>query len=57
MFDAEHVHAMSVANLNREFCTAILSLEAIALLSGDAPGLSRVQGNEPIRGASSSQSV
>lgn len=57
MFDAEQVHAVSVANLNGEFCTAILSLEAIALLGDDAPGLSRVQGNEPIRGASSAQSA
>lgn len=50
MFDAEQVHAMSVANLHGEFCTAVQSSEAIALLGGDAPGLSRVQGNEPMRG-------
>jgi hypothetical protein len=50
MFDAEQVHAMSVANLHGEFCTAIQSCEAIALLSADAPGLNRVQGNEPMRG-------
>lgn len=50
MFDAEQVHAMSVANLHGEFCTAILSCEAIALLDADAPALVRVQGNEPSRG-------
>lgn len=50
MFDAEQVHAMSVANLHGEFCTAILSCEAIALLGADAPALLRVQGNEPSRG-------
>jgi len=50
MFDAEQVHAMSVANLHGEFCTAIRSSEAIALLGVDAPDLYRVQGNEPIRG-------
>ncbi len=50
MFDAEQVHAMSVANLHGEFCTAILSCEASALLGSDAPALVRVQGNEPSRG-------
>jgi nicotinamidase-related amidase len=50
MYDAEQVHAMSVANLHGEFCTAIETCEAIALLGADAPGLCRVQGNEPIRG-------
>lgn len=50
MFDAEQVHAMSVANLNGEFCTAVRSRDAIALLNADAPGLYRVQGNEPTRG-------
>lgn len=50
MFDAEQVHAMSVANMHGEFCTAIRSSEAIALLGADAPGLCRVQGNEPARG-------
>ena len=49
-FDAEQVHAMSVANLHGEFCTAIQSCEAIALLGADARGLCRVQGNEPIKG-------
>ena len=50
MFDAEQVHAMSVANMHGEFCTAIHSSEAIALLGADAPGLCRMQGNEPSRG-------
>lgn len=50
MFGAEQVHALSVANLHGEFCTAIQSCEAIALLGGDAPGLCRVQGNEPVKG-------
>jgi nicotinamidase-related amidase len=50
MFDAEQVHAMSVANMHGEFCTAIETCEAIALLGSDAPGLYRVQGNEPTRG-------
>lgn len=50
MFDSEQVHAISVANLHGEFCTAIQSCEAIALLGVDALGLCRVQGNEPIKG-------
>jgi nicotinamidase-related amidase len=45
-FSAEQVHAMSVANLHGEFCTAISSTEAIGLLSADNEGLERVQGNE-----------
>jgi len=36
--------------MHGEFCTAIESSEAIALLGADAPGLYRVQGNEPTRG-------
>ena len=50
MFDAEQVHAMSVANMHGEFCTAVQSAEAIALLGADAQGLRRVQGNEPTKG-------
>src|SRR3982750_1370265 len=50
MFDAEQVHSMSVANMHGEFCTAIQSCEAIALLGADAPGLRRGQGNEPNKG-------
>ncbi len=50
MFDAETVHMMAVANLHREFCTAITSAQAIALLSAGDAGLFRVQGNELHRG-------
>ena len=45
-YDPEVVHAMTVANLHGEFCTAIKPSEAIALLSADDARLSRVQGNE-----------
>jgi len=45
--DPDLVHAMSVANLHGEFCTALSAAEARALLSGDAPQLSRAQGIEP----------
>jgi nicotinamidase-related amidase len=48
-FDAEQVHAMSVANLHGEFCTAIMSAEAIGLLAGPNRDLLRVQGNELYR--------
>ncbi|MDQ2088398.1 isochorismatase family protein [Marimonas arenosa] len=44
--DPELVHAMSVANLHGEFCTALSTADALALLSADAPTLSRAQGNE-----------
>lgn len=50
MFDADQVHAMSVANLDREFCTALGTAELISLLASDDPLLHRVQGNEPHRG-------
>jgi nicotinamidase-related amidase len=50
MFDADTVHAMSVANMHREFCTAITVAQGIALLSGSNPALHRVQGNEEYRG-------
>ena len=43
--DPEIVHAMSVASLHGEFCTAIGAGDAIGLLDADAPGLDRVQGN------------
>jgi nicotinamidase-related amidase len=48
-FDAEQVHAMSVANMHGEFCTAITSAEAIGLLAGPNRDVLRVQGNEPYR--------
>ncbi len=49
-FDADVVHAMSVANLHREFCTALTTAQAIGLLSGPNTDLCRVQGNELHRG-------
>lgn len=44
--DPELVHAMTVANLHGEFCTAIDHAQALALLNQDATELERVQGNE-----------
>lgn len=44
--DPEVVHAMTVANLHGEFCTALALADAHRLLDGDAPDLVRVQGNE-----------
>lgn len=45
-YDADLVHRLSIANLHGEFCTAISTTEALALMAGDAPRLERVQGNE-----------
>lgn len=45
-YDPELVHAMAVASLHGEFCTAISVDQALALTKGDAPDLQRVQGNE-----------
>lgn len=44
--DPETVHALSVASLHGEFCTALTTDQAIALTAADAPELERVQGNE-----------
>ncbi len=44
--DPDLVHALSVASLHGEFCTALSPDQAIALTGGDAADLSRVQGNE-----------
>ena len=44
--DPETVHALSVASLHGEFCTAISTDQALALTKADAPELDRVQGNE-----------
>jgi len=44
--EPEMVHDMAVANLHGEFCTAITTEQALALMSADAPNLNRVQGNE-----------
>ena len=45
-YDPELVHDMTVANLHREFCTAITPGDVLGLLEADAPGLERIQGNE-----------
>ncbi|MGB5560333.1 MAG: isochorismatase family protein [Paracoccaceae bacterium] len=44
--DPETVHALSVASMHGEFCTALSTDQALRLLQADAPGLERVQGNE-----------
>ena len=44
--DPELVHAMSVANLHGEFCTAISFADALGLVSADDSHLTRCQGNE-----------
>jgi nicotinamidase-related amidase len=45
-YDPDLVHAMSIASMHREFCTAISTADAIALLEADAGNLQRQQGNE-----------
>ncbi len=44
--DPELVHAMTVANLHGEFCTAIKFSDALGLVTADDTSLSRCQGNE-----------
>ena len=44
--DPETVHALSVASMHGEFCTALPTDALVGLLSGDASDLARVQGNE-----------
>jgi len=44
--DPETVHAMTIANLHGEFCTAIDTEAARGLLREDNTSLNRVQGNE-----------
>jgi nicotinamidase-related amidase len=44
--DPELVHAMTVANLHGEFCTAIKFADALGLVTADNSQLSRSQGNE-----------
>ena len=44
--DPELVHAMTVANLHGEFCTAIKFADALHLVTADNASLSRCQGNE-----------
>jgi nicotinamidase-related amidase len=44
--DPELVHAMTVANLHGEFCTAIKLADALGLVTADNNQLTRCQGNE-----------
>ncbi|MEQ8896177.1 MAG: isochorismatase family protein [Roseovarius sp.] len=44
--DPETVHALSVASLHGEFCTALTTDQALGLTKADAPELERAQGNE-----------
>ena len=44
--DPELVHAMTVANLHGEFCTAIKFADALGLVTADNNRLTRCQGNE-----------
>ncbi len=44
--DPALVHAMTVANLHGEFCTAIKFADALGLITADNKQLSRCQGNE-----------
>jgi len=45
-YEPEQVHDMTIANLHGEFCTAITTLNALALVAGDVAALERKQGNE-----------
>ncbi|MCP4327523.1 MAG: isochorismatase family protein [Alphaproteobacteria bacterium] len=45
-FDPDLIHRTTVANLHGEFCTAIASADALALLVDDRADMERVQGNE-----------
>lgn len=44
--DPELVHALSVANLHGEFCTALAGADAVSLLDDERVDLARAQGNE-----------
>ncbi|MGB0848306.1 MAG: cysteine hydrolase family protein [Thiolinea sp.] len=44
--DPELVHAMSVANMHGEFCTALSVNDTLSLLDNDRTDINRVQGNE-----------
>ena len=46
-YDAEIVHALSVASMNGEFCTALKCEQVLKLLDRDAPHLTRAAGNLP----------
>jgi len=45
-YDPELVHSMAVANLHREFCTALEMNQALSLVAGDLVDVDRRQGNE-----------
>ena len=45
-YEPDLVHALSIASLHGEFCTAITTQDALGLCSEDAAHLDRVQGNE-----------
>ena len=44
-YDAETVHALSVASMHREFCTALKTADVIGLLQVDAAAIQRAIGN------------
>ena len=44
-YDAETVHALSVASMHREFCTAMKTRNVLSLLHTDAKDLGRATGN------------
>ena len=44
--DPELVHALSVASMHGEFCTALATADLIGLTTADAPELTRSMGNE-----------
>jgi nicotinamidase-related amidase len=44
--EPELIHQLSLASLHGEFCTVLQTADALALLTADAPALSRAQGNE-----------
>ena len=45
-YDPELVHSMAVANLHREFCTALEMNQTLSLVAGDLVDADRCQGNE-----------
>ena len=45
-YEPQLVHDLSIASLNREFCTAIDHQHALSLLDGDVDNIERIQGNE-----------
>jgi nicotinamidase-related amidase len=44
-YDPQTVHALSVASMNGEFCTALSCEQALALLRQDAPSIQHAAGN------------